>query len=465
MARVIASTHRALWRGGFMTFREQFMSSRGMVLLVTTLFLLAIGAQYLIKISDQRRTNRSAIQRWQPQILGLEQGEDISKTYQYPNPPIMSVLLLPLVRLPAMSMATIWYLAKVVMAILVLSWSFRLVDPARKLPWWVTSIIVLFSIRPIVGDLQHGNVNLFVFFVVMSSLMLVATGRSLLGGITMALAVSCKVTPLLFIPYFVWKREWKFLGGWVAGMALFLWPGIVPSLVLGYSENQRNLASWYTEMVHPFVVEGKVTTEHSNQSLPGLIFRLGTESPSFISYPDGVFTPDEFHHLISLSPRIAKLIVQASMLIFVAIVVCLCRPVQRQTGRRLIETSTWPILAAEWSFIFIGMLLFSERTWKHHAVTLALPWAVIVSATYNSVSPLTRRFCIVATIVAMAGMWITSTGLLDDRTAKLGQVYGGYTVAFISMACAIVIILREAMVARRSLANHANDMATTTIAA
>ena len=448
-----------------MTLRDQFMSSRGMVLLVTALFLLALGAQYLIKISDQRRTNRSAIQRWQPQILGLEQGEDISKTYQYPNPPIMSVLLLPLVRLPAMSMATIWYCAKVVMAILVLSWSLRLVDPARKLPWWVTAIIVLFSIRPIVGDLQHGNVNLFVFFVVMSALMFVATGRSIIGGVTMALAVSCKVTPLLFIPYFVWKREWKFLGGWVVGMALFLWPGIVPSMVLGYAENQRNLYSWYHEMVHPFVVEGKVTSEHSNQSLPGLIFRLGTESPSFVSYPEGVFTPDEFHHVVSLSPRAAKFIVQGIMLAFAGVVVWLCRPVQPQTGRRLIETATWPILAAEWSFILIGMLLFSERTWKHHAVTLALPWAVIISAAYNSVFPFTRRFCIGATFIAMAGMWITSTGLLDDRTAKLGQVYGGYTVAFLIMGCAVVVILREAMLAKRVTGGNKTSLPPTPIAA
>ena len=448
-----------------MTLRDQFMSSRGMVLLVTALFLLALGAQYLIKISDQRRTNRSAIQRWQPQILGLEQGEDISKTYQYPNPPIMSVLLLPLVRLPAMSMATIWYCAKVVMAILVLSWSLRLVDPARKLPWWVTAIIVLFSIRPIVGDLQHGNVNLFVFFVVMSALMFVATGRSIIGGVTMALAVSCKVTPLLFIPYFVWKREWKFLGGWCVGMALFLWPGIVPSMVLGYAENQRNLYSWYHEMVHPFVVEGKVTSEHSNQSLPGLIFRLGTESPSFVSYPEGVFTPDEFHHVVSLSPRVAKLIVQGVMLAFAGVVVWLCRPVQPQTGRRLIETATWPILAAEWSFILIGMLLFSERTWKHHAVTLALPWAVIISAAYNSVFPFTRRFCIGATFIAMAGMWITSTGLLDDRTAKLGQVYGGYTVAFLIMGCAVVVILREAMLAKRVTGGNKTSLPPTPIAA
>ena len=34
-------------------------------------------------------------------------------------------------------------------------------------------------------------------------------------------------------------------------------------------------------------------------------------------------------------------------------------------------------LAAEFSLVIIGMLLFSERTWKHHCVTLLLPFAVL----------------------------------------------------------------------------------------
>ena len=287
-------------------------TARGWILAAMSAFLVVLASQYLIKISDTRRSNRSAIQRWQPQLLGLDQGEDISKTYQYPNPPIMSVLLLPLARLPSVTMAITWYLAKCLMALIVMAWSFRLVDPEKKLPWWILGAIVLLAIRPIVGDLQHGNVNLFIFFIVMAGLMLVAYGMSIFGGILLALAVCCKVTPLLFVPYFIWKKDWRFLAGWLVGMLLFLWPGVVPSMVLGFEENQRNLLSWYREMVHPFVVEGKVTSEHPNQSLPGLVFRLMTESPSFVEYPEGVFTPSEFHNFVSLPSRAAKAITQAA---------------------------------------------------------------------------------------------------------------------------------------------------------
>lgn len=416
-------------------------TARGWILAAMSAFLVVLASQYLIKISDTRRSNRSAIQRWQPQLLGLDQGEDISKAYQYPNPPIMSVLLLPLARLPSVTMAIIWYLAKCLMALIVMAWSFRLVDPEKKLPWWILGSIVLLAIRPIVGDLQHGNVNLFIFFIVMAGLMLVAYGMSMFGGILLALAVCCKVTPLLFVPYFIWKKDWRFLAGWLVGMLLFLWPGLVPSMALGFEENQRNLLSWYREMVHPFVVEGKVTSEHPNQSLPGLVFRLMTESPSFVEYPEGVFTPSEFHNFVALPSRAAKAITQAAMVVFGLLILWVCTPrtERNPTGNRL---TLWPRLAAEWSLILVGMLLLSERTWKHHAVTLALPWAVIVSNAWATHRTGVRWTCILVSAVSLFGMWSTSTGLLDDRAAKLGQVYGGYTVAFLAMTAGLVVCLR-----------------------
>ena len=248
--------------------------------------------------------------------------------------------------------------------------------------------------------------------------------------------MSCKVTPLLFVPYFLWKRDWRLLAGWTVGMGLFLYPGIVPALYLGWDENQRNLASWYREMVHPFLVEGKVTSEHPNQSIPGLVFRLLTESPSFVVYPDGVFTPSEYHNFAALSPVVAKRLVQLCMLAFVAAVVFCCRN-PLAAARNGAGGNRY--LAAEFGLICIGMLLFSERTWKHHAVTLALPWAVWAGALATATSWQVRAGWISLAVVAQISLWATSTGLLDDRTAKLGQVYGGYTWAFILLAMGMAV--------------------------
>src|SRR5947209_14700373 len=55
--------------------------------------------------------------------------------------------------------------------------------------------------------------------------------------------------------------------------------------------SQQQLRSWYGVMVHPFLVEGKVWSEHSNQSLTGVVYRLGTHSPSASTYIENVYTP------------------------------------------------------------------------------------------------------------------------------------------------------------------------------
>ena len=256
------------------------------------------------------------------------------------------------------------------MTLLAIHWVFRLVeDPGRPFPAVAQGVAVVLSLMPILGDLQHGNVNLFILFLVAAALAAFQARRDLLSGVLLGLAISCKATPALFVPYLVWKRAWRALAGVVIGLGLFLWPGVVPAARLGFAENQRQLVSWYREMVYPFVVEGKVTSEHENQSLPGLVYRLTTASPSFSTYVDDVYTPTEYDNFLSLDPARARWLLKGCMAAFALFVVWTCRtPTDTRQGWRL---------AAEYAVVVLGMLLFSERTWKHHCVTLLLPFAVL----------------------------------------------------------------------------------------
>ena len=98
----------AIWErlaGNFQAITRDGAQARWALLACMSVVLLIGAAAYYGKITSEKRSNRSAIQRWQPQILGLEQGEDISQKYAYPNPPVMSVLLLPLAKLPSGVMA------------------------------------------------------------------------------------------------------------------------------------------------------------------------------------------------------------------------------------------------------------------------------------------------------------------------------------------------------------------------
>jgi hypothetical protein len=413
----------------FATLRHHVVSlPERWIVLSLAIFFSAFSIPYAIKASEQR----SAIVRWAPQLQQLDE-EDIYQRHGYPNPPIMAILLWPLAELPPLVGALVWFFLKVGMTLLATHWVFRLVERHdRPFPPWAKLLAVLLSLRPIIGDLSHGNVNLFILFLIVAALYAFHRGRDWTAGIVLALAVCCKVTPALFVPYLLWKRAWRALAGCAVGLVLFL--GIVPSVVLGPEPNARDLHSWFEAMVIPYVRDGVVTSKHSNQSLPGLIYRMTTDSPSYYSYSGEKYVPVQYDNFLTLSPETARWIIKGCMLAFAVSLVLLCRTAtcQRRGWR----------LAAEFSLVLLGMLLFSERTWKQHCVTLMLPFAVL---TYYlaacSMTPRLRAYLVATLALVSVLMATTSTGLLVWSAAKVAQVYGAYVWCYLLLAIALGVLL------------------------
>jgi alpha-1,2-mannosyltransferase len=401
------------------------------------LFFLAIAAQYYFKVHDDERQSRSAIKRWHAQIVKIDQRENIWAKYVYPNPPIMALILRPLAELSPNWNSIVWLVLKCLMAVLAIHWVVSLLDRGdRPFPLWAKALAVLLALRPIQGDLMHGNVNLFILFLLVGALYAFCKRRDVLAGLTLALAIACKVTPALFVPYFVWKRAWKLLAACTVGLGLFLW--VVPALWFGWAKNHECLMSWYQNMIVPFVAKGEVTSEHQNQSLPGLAARLLTHEPSFIDFVDDVMVPIEYHNVANVDPGHVRLALKGVMALFALLIVFACRTPAPERGN-------WR-LWAEFSLIVLGMLLFSERTWKHHCVTLLLPFAVACYALAHFWERRPLRVYLIATLaLAALLMTLTSTGLFDehDRFGKLAQVYGAYVWAYMLLAAGMVVILRQ----------------------
>jgi hypothetical protein len=420
---------------------SSFLKQHWFLLALLALFA-GLGIQYGLKASQ----GGSAYLRWEKQILDLDRGEDIYEKYSYPNPPIMALLLTPLVKIdawveesihrPSLVGAMTWFYLKVAMTLAALFWVFRMVEsPDRPFPAWAKGLTVVLALRPIMGDLYHGNVNLLILFLVIAALYSFQRGRDFSAGLILALAIACKVTPALFLPYFAWKRAWKTLIGCTAGMGLFFW--VVPACFLGWEENAHKLASWADQMVKPFVVDGKVTSEHNNQSLPGLCYRLLTHSPSFSTYQADVYTPVDYHNAVDLAPVMIRWLLKGCMLAFVVLMLWTCRtPLSDRQGWRL---------PAEFSIILLGMLLFSERTWKHHCVTLLLPFGVLAYALATRPLDRSLRYLLGGSLaLSVLLMATTSTSFPGWRdSAKIAQVYGAYVWTYLILMAALVTLLRR----------------------
>ena len=415
-------------------------TARSQIAFIVALFLVFayVSVQYSLKVLTPRPdgNTRSAILRWSQQIQDMEGGENIHEKYNYPNPPIMPQMLWPLSELATASPlagALTWFYLKGCMALACLFWVFRIVEtPERPFSIWAKGLAVTLSLRPILGDLSHGNINIFILFLVTACLFAFVRGRDMLAGILLALAIACKVTPALFIVYFAWNRSTRVLLGTAVGLVLFflLVPAAVfavqdGSILSGWDRNWSALTSWVNGMIVPYLVHGVVTPERENQSLPGLLTRLLTHQPSFSAFVDGIYTPLAFHNVADLGASTVKRIVQGSQVLFLLTMVVLCRSRLRPEGN---PRRGWRP-AAEYSFILVGMLLFSERTWKHHCVTLLLPFAVLCYGFTAVELSRGRRWLVGGSIAAAALLMLsTITGVLGDDNKRVADSHAGVTV-------------------------------------
>jgi len=403
---------------------------------VAVFVVVLLGAS-LVSYVRKATDGRSAFLRWRPQITALVQGENIyAEEEEYPNTPIVAIALYPLVVLPPLAGAISFFLLKVGMTVIAATWAIRMAIGRRAPPpAWAVGLILLLAARPIMSDLQHGNINLLVLFLVIAGLWVFTRGRPFWRGVIIGVSVVVKVTPGLFIPYFAWKRQWAVLLGCAAGIAAAV---AAPAIVLGPETNLRMHHAWFQEIIAPFLFESAVPyTEHINQSLPGVWMRLTT-------YSEGVDPGDDPKipvNLLSLDPRTASLILRGMLLTVVGWLAYVCRT--RTPDRR-----DWR-LACEFGLILIGMLILSERTWKHHFVTITLPIAcAVMYLVYEAWTTAMRRY-LIATLVGFFALTALMSGdiigwIYKGIAHKFVEAYGSFFLAGLLLFAALsVIVLRN----------------------
>lgn len=379
-----------------------------------TMLLTVIGGAMIY--ADKASEDRSAFIRWRPQVLQFWEGENIYDRMMFPNPPIMPITLYPLMTLPPVQGALIWYILKAALTVVSVWFCFRMVRPDdRVIPSYVQAVVLLFSFRPILGDLHHGNNNLIILFLIVSALMAWRNHYDVLAGLCLALAISYKVTPALFVPYFMYKRSWRTVGATLLGLGLFL--VIIPSLVIGPQFNGECLGMWFYRILRPFVVKGVVSQQEINQSMVGVLTRLLTDSSLGTERYDLKLDVN----LVSWPPRVVGILVKGMSLGLVGLLAVFCRT---KTERR-----DDPRLLGEFALVVLTMLFVSERSWKHHFVTLLLPYTYLAyRAGVAPGSQLLRRIlagALVASAVLMATTSSEMGGLFaDNQGHKIAQGYG-----------------------------------------
>jgi len=406
--------------------------------------LIVPSVQFVIEIQETKTSpyregetrQATALGRWLPTAELIRQDPPAENPYGYghwfPTPTFNLVCLAPLTYLGYGGAAVVWAALKVGGLVLAIGYLLRsLHRDGHAVPVGVLVMAAAFGIRPVISDIQHGNLNLFVVIYIALAWGLYLRGRHVAAGVVVALAIVAKITPALLLVYFLYKRAWWVCIGAGAGLILFV--VVIPGAYLGFGQNIALLRDWFEMLVAPFVFEGYGSLNIDNQALFGVLMRLvrnvGLIELEAMPGEEALFAGmDDMFRPVGAVARLLRPAISVGM---VGVLAWLTRP-RHMTRGDIRQT-------LELGLILLAMLLLSERTWKHHATTLPLVyigvWYVLTCVAWSAGF---RAVCVGALAAQFGLLVCTSEGLIGDRQANMaldGGLFGwGLLLAFVQIA-------------------------------
>jgi alpha-1,2-mannosyltransferase len=188
------------------------------------------------------------------------------------------------------------------------------------------------------------------------------TASSIAAGILIGLGIAIKVTPLIFVLYFIWRRRWIVAAATL--VAVVLW-SLIPAVAFGWEQNRRWFGQWARLMIVPYVAQAKVVYATS-QSIGSFALRLLADTPAFDSHHHGI-VESHYMNVASLGQTTVHQIVRGLMVAVGA--------AGLWWTRRPLQTLKSPRYVVEIGAVAAFMLWFSERTWIPHYVSFVLTLA------------------------------------------------------------------------------------------
>ncbi len=246
-------------------------------------------------------------------------------------------------------------------------------DRAKRPPpsgFEIAAITTLLASHYIVRDLDDGGPHLILLAVLVGGIQCVGRGRVGLGAIWFGLATALKAPAGLFLPFFLWKRQWR-LAGFTAG-ATACWI-ILPVVWMGPASWWSHQREWTRVAMASALGDPTPAAELSERRVQNQAFRPGVLR-YLVTYPDG--HPLRLSHpayvsVLDLNPATAGRLATGAVLALVTICAWYCR--HRYVGR------PDPRLLLECSAVLVLTLLLAPVAWLQHFVLIVPALYLIVT--------------------------------------------------------------------------------------
>lgn len=260
--------------------------------------------------------------------------------------------------------------------------------PTGRMFWFLTIVLALAS-RFLVRDMPECGVNLALVAMSWWSVDLWRRHRERAGAALLGLAMSLKCTPALFLVYFAWKREWRFVTQVCLATAVF---SFSPVLRMGPEQSLETYTAWFLN-----ASKGARQTDPSRGVLGDEQLQNMSLRPSLARFlmhlPEGHnsrFDHPLYLDFLDLSPVQAGGVVKGLLLL-------LGMGVFWQLRHRFADRND-PRLPWECGIISLMILLYSPITWGQHCVG-------VLPALYLIVRSVAAGRRIPRAIQAVLGIW------------------------------------------------------------
>lgn len=263
--------------------------------------------------------------------------------YPYLYWPVLAQFFIPFTYLSYADYTQLLLIFNILMAVLSMILVILLLDlkMSKSLPTVLFLFATLAFNRPLQTTLDHGQINILVFALVLFSLLLMKKGKLFLSSLFLCLAIYFKIYPLLFLGLYLFLKRYKYLlYALLNGLGIF-----VLSLLL-FSPGPWE--SFFRMALHNFVYGQKTefvfdyNAQWGNCSLNGLFSQL------FIAHD------------------IPRLFVLPALVLTAGVFFALFR-------KKIFGIVRGGDLNHQASLVFLLSLVFSTITWKHHYVTMIFP--------------------------------------------------------------------------------------------
>lgn len=269
-------------------------------------------------------------------------------------PPIVGLVFYPFSFLEENPAAIVWYAVNFILILLFFYWASRIIfdaDFSNRQKNWVYFLSVLFTLRIFMQNFDEGQVNILMLSMLTLALFLLKKRKRFSASLALAFSVLIKYMPLIFIPYFLFKKRFKLVFYFCLSLFSLV---LLPAFFLGFNYNLFLQKSFFPFLCRTSLDWGSVST-HANQSLAAMVFRYFS---NLTEASINILTLAEF--------QLGFLIGAAFILLYLLI---LCPSSKYKSGGYFSPV-------ADYGLLFVCLGLFNPNGWIHSFIFLVFSYLV-----------------------------------------------------------------------------------------